>query len=132
VAPLHRDRGPLRGHRTLWGGRARVRVPRYMGTWVAVRHPPVLKAFSARRCRAGTVKKVALIAGMRTLLTILNARVKPHKPWHVQEVPSAYQTRPPGQSRQVLCCAPAIGRGSPRAFGFFTCFPLLYVPLFLS
>jgi hypothetical protein len=29
---------------------------------------------------------------MRKLLTILNAMVKHHKPWHMLEVPSAEQT----------------------------------------
>jgi transposase len=89
VAPLHRDSGTLRGHRTIWGGRAPVRATLYMGTLVAVRHPPVLTAVYERLCRAGKVKKVALIACMRKLLTLLNALGKHHKPWHVQEVPSA-------------------------------------------
>lgn len=89
VAPFHRDSGPRRGYRTIWGGRAHVRATLYMGTLVAVRHNPVLKAFYERLCRAGKVKKVALIACMRKLLTMLNAMVKHHKPWHLQEVPSA-------------------------------------------
>lgn len=83
VAPLNRDSGTLRGHRTIWGGRSHVRATLYMGTLVAVRYNPVLKAFYERLCRAGKVKKVALIACMRKLLTILNAMVKHHKPWHV-------------------------------------------------
>jgi transposase len=89
VAPFHRDSGTRRGYRTIWGGRAHVRATLYMGTLVAVRHNPILKAFYERLCRAGKVKKVALIACMRKLLTILNAMVKHHKPWHVLEVPSA-------------------------------------------
>jgi transposase len=88
VAPLNRDSGTLRGHRTIWGGRAHVRATLYMGTLVAVRHNPVLKAFYERLCRAGKIKKVALIACMRKLLTILNAMAKHHTPWRVQEVPS--------------------------------------------
>jgi transposase len=83
VAPLNRDSGTLRGHRTIWGGRSHVRATLYRGTLVAVRDNPVLKAFYERLCRAGKVKKVALIACMRKLLTILNAMVKHHKPWHV-------------------------------------------------
>jgi transposase len=62
VAPLNRDSGTLRGHRTIWGGRAHVWATLSMGTLVAVRHTPVLKAFYERLCRAGKVKKVALIA----------------------------------------------------------------------
>ena len=86
VAPLNRDSGTLRGHRTIWGGRAHVRATLYMGTLVAVRHNPVLKAFYERLCLAGKVKKVALIACMRKLLTILNAMVKHQTPWQPQEV----------------------------------------------
>jgi transposase len=59
-----------------------------MSTRVAVRDNPVLKRFYERLRMAGKVAKVALTAGMRKLLTILNAMAKPHKPWHVQEVPS--------------------------------------------
>ena len=44
-----------------------------MGTRVAVRHHPVLHAFYERWVAAGKAKKVALAAGMRTLLTLLNA-----------------------------------------------------------
>jgi transposase len=56
---------------------------------VAVRHNPVLKAFYERLCHAGNVKKVALIACRRKLLTILNAMAKYQKPWQVPEVPNA-------------------------------------------
>jgi transposase len=89
VAPLNRDSGTLRGHRTIWGGRAHVRASLYMSTLVAVRYNPVLKTFYERLCRAGKAKKVALTACMRKLLTILNAMVKHQKPWQVQEVPNA-------------------------------------------
>lgn len=47
----------------------------------AVRHEPVLKAFYKRLRAAGKPKKVALIACMRKLLTILNAIIKSGKPW---------------------------------------------------
>jgi transposase len=60
-----------------------------MRTRVAVRYHPMLKAFYERLRAAGKVAKVALTACMRTLLTILNARVKHHTPWQPQEVPSA-------------------------------------------
>ena len=35
VAPFNRDSGTLRGKRTVWGGRARVRAALYMGALVA-------------------------------------------------------------------------------------------------
>jgi transposase len=89
VAPFHRDSGTLRGSRTTWGGRTHVRAALYMSTLVAVRYNPVLKRFYERLRAAGKVAKVALTACMRKLLTILNAMVKHHNPWSMQEVPSA-------------------------------------------
>lgn len=86
VAPFTRDSGTLRGHRTIWGGRAPVRATLYMGTLVAVRHNPVLQAFYTRLLAAGKAKKVALTACMRKLLTILNAMVKHKTPWQPREV----------------------------------------------
>ena len=82
VAPFNRDSGTLRGKRTVWGGRARVRVPLYMAALVASRHNPVIRAFYQRLCAKGKPKKVALTACMRKLLTILNALVKHRSRWH--------------------------------------------------
>ena len=89
VAPLNRDRGTLRGSRTIWGGRAPVRATLSMSTLVAVRYNPVLKVFYERLRAAGKAAKVALTACMRKLLTSLNAMVTHHTPWQHQEVPSA-------------------------------------------
>ena len=86
VAPLNCDSGTLRGRRTVWGGRARVRAVLYMGTLVATRHNPVIKVFYERLCAAGKAKKVALTACMRKLLTILNAMLKHRTPWQPREV----------------------------------------------
>jgi transposase len=86
VAPFNRDSGTLRGHRTIWGGRASGRATLYMGTLVAVRHNPVLKACYERLVAAGKAKKVALVACMRKVLTIRNAMVKPQTPWQPREV----------------------------------------------
>jgi transposase len=81
VAPLNRDSGTWRGRRTVWGGRAHVRAVLYMSTLVAVRHNPRLRSFYVRLRDAGKVPKVALIACMRKLLTILNAILKHQTPW---------------------------------------------------
>ena len=86
VAPLHGDSGSLRGRRMIWGGRAHVRPVLYLGTLVATRDNPRIKAFYERLLAAGKVKKVALTACMRKLLTMLNAMLKHRTPWHVQEV----------------------------------------------
>lgn len=81
VAPFNRDSGTLRGKRTVWGGRAVVRQVLYMATLAAVRHNPVLKAFYVRLRGNGKVAKVALVACMRKLLTILNAMMRDRKPF---------------------------------------------------
>lgn len=81
VAPMNRDSGVLRGKRMIYGGRASVRRALYMATLVAVRFNPVLRAFYERLVKAGKPKKVALVAAMRKLLTILNAMVKSGKSW---------------------------------------------------
>jgi transposase len=86
VAPLKCDRGTLRGRRTIWGGRAHVRTVFSMGTLVATRYNPQIKAFYERLLAAGKVKKVALTACMHKLLTILNAMLKHRTPWQPQEV----------------------------------------------
>ena len=86
VAPLNGDSGTLRGRRTIWGGRAHVRTVLDMGTLVATRDNPRIKAFYERLLAAGKVKKVALTACMHKFLTILNAMLKHRTPWHAQEI----------------------------------------------
>ena len=86
VAPLNCDSGTLRGRRTIWGGRAHVRTVLYMGTLVATRFNPQIKAFYQRLLAAGKIKKVALTACMHKLLTILNAMLKHRTSWKAQEV----------------------------------------------
>jgi transposase len=81
VAPLKRDSGTLRGRRTVWGGRERVRDALYMGTLVATRFKPTIKEFYERLCAGGKPKKVALVACMRKLLLILDAILKNRTPW---------------------------------------------------
>jgi transposase len=81
VAPLNRDSGQMRGQRTIWGGRADVRRTLYMATLTAVRHNPILKIHYERLLVAGKRKKVALVACMRKLLTMLNAIAKHGSRW---------------------------------------------------
>ena len=73
VAPFNRDSGTLRGKRTVWGGRARVRAALYMGALVASRFNPLIRDFYQRLLAAGKPKKLALTACMRKLLVILNS-----------------------------------------------------------
>ena len=81
VAPFNRDSGTMRGRRTIWGGRARVRAALYMGALVATRHNPVIKDFYLRLLAAGKPKKLALTACMRKLLVILNSMLKHRSAW---------------------------------------------------
>jgi len=81
VAPLNNDSGTKRGRRTVWGGRAAVRGPLYMAALVATRFNPTIRKLYHRLLSAGKLKKIALIACMRKLLTILNAMLKHRTPW---------------------------------------------------
>lgn len=81
VAPRACDSGTLRGKRMVWGGRAPVRAVLYMGALVATRHNPAIRAFYERLRAAGKPAKVALVACMRKLLTILNAMLRTGTPW---------------------------------------------------
>jgi transposase len=87
VAPFNRDSGTLRGRRSIWGGRASVRGVLYMSTLTATRFNPTIHAFYERLRAAGKLPKVALVACMRKLLTILNAMLRGRTPWnHFAEV----------------------------------------------
>jgi transposase len=81
VAPVNRDSGLLRGRRMIAGGRATVRHALYMPTLVAIRRNVVIAGFYQRLTQAGRPRKVAVIAAMRKLLTILNAVVRDRRAW---------------------------------------------------
>jgi len=86
VAPFNRDSGKRRGKREVWGGRAAVRAALYMGALVASRHNPTIKEFYERLLAAGKPKKVALVACMRKLLSILNALMRDRAIWRCPHV----------------------------------------------
>jgi transposase len=87
VAPFSRDSGTLRGKRMIWGGRASVRAALYMAAVVGVRRNAALKRFYERLRRTGKPAKVALVACMRKLLTILNSMVRHSTRWNPDLVP---------------------------------------------
>lgn len=74
VAPMNRDSGQGQGKRRIRGGRAPVRVALYMATLSAVRWDPLMKAHYQQLRARGKLGKVALVACMRKLLGIVNAR----------------------------------------------------------
>ena len=81
VAPLADDSGPRKGKRRIWGGRSEVRSVVYMATLAAIRFNPAIKVFHSRLVAAGKPKKVAIVACMRKLLTILNAMLRDQAVW---------------------------------------------------
>jgi transposase len=76
VAPLNHDSGTLRGTRHIHGGRAQVRSVLYMAALSAVRWEPSIRAHFIKLKGAGKKGKVALVACMRKMLVILNARYR--------------------------------------------------------
>lgn len=83
VAPLADDSGPKKGKRRIRGGRSEVRSVMYMATLSALRCNPVIKNHYERLLAAGKPKKVAIVACMRKLLTILNAMVRDGALWDI-------------------------------------------------
>ncbi|QJR37154.1 IS110 family transposase [Gemmatimonas groenlandica] len=81
VAPLSRDSGTMRGRRFVQGGRATVRGVLYMAALVASRRNTVIREFYLRLVAAGKPKKLALVACMRKLLTILNTMMRTKTTW---------------------------------------------------
>lgn len=81
VAPLNSDSGKFKGKRVTWGGRSALRSALYMATLSASQHEPVIKAFYDQLRARGKPAKVALVACMHKLLTIMNAVVRSGKPW---------------------------------------------------
>lgn len=82
VAPYNHDSGYKRGQRAISGGRPDVRCTLYMATLSATRFNPVIKEFYDRLRKAGKKKKIAIVACMRKLLTILNAMLRDRKHWN--------------------------------------------------
>ncbi len=81
VAPFNRDSGKMRGKRAIWGGRASVRSALYLATLNATRFNVVIKAYYERLVQAGKLRKVALVACMHKMLTILNAMMRSGTRW---------------------------------------------------
>lgn len=84
VAPMNCDSGQYRGQRHIWGGRATVRATLYMAAVSAARHNAHLAPFYRRLRTAGKPAKVALVATMRKLLTIMNALLKHQSRWNAE------------------------------------------------
>lgn len=89
TAPYDHDSGYKKGQRAISGGRPDVRSVLYMATLAATRFNPVIKVFYQRLLKAGKKKKVAIVACMRKLLTILNAMLRDRKHWNPDLIPAS-------------------------------------------
>lgn len=89
VAPLSRDSGTFRGRRFVQGGRASVRAVLYMGALVATKYNSLIRVFYQRLLAAGKAKKLALVACMRKLLTMLNTMVRTGQRWSADHISRA-------------------------------------------
>ncbi|MBE0687250.1 MAG: IS110 family transposase [Anaerolineaceae bacterium] len=81
VAPFNRDSGHYRGKRRIKGGRQSIRKVLFMAALTAMKWNPVIKEFYERLVMRGKVKKVAIVACMHKLLTIMNAMVRAQTLW---------------------------------------------------
>lgn len=88
VAPFICDSGVHRGQRMIQGGRKTVRKALYMATLTASRHNPTIRAHYQKLRQAGKSGKVALVACMRKLVTILNAMLREQRPWQAAPEPA--------------------------------------------
>lgn len=76
VAPINRESGLMRGRRMIAGGRQPVRDALYVAALPAIRFDPNMKAVFERLKAKGKPGKVALVAVMRKMIIILNARMR--------------------------------------------------------
>ena len=81
VAPMNQDSGTKQGKRQTTGGRSSVGRVLYMATLVATRYNPAIKKFYVRLLADKKPKKLALVAAMRKLLTIINTLIKNDEVW---------------------------------------------------
>ena len=81
VAPFNKDSGKYRGKKSIWGGRSLVRKVLYMAALSGTRFNEVISAFYNRLISKGKPKKVAIVACMRKLITILNSMIKNDTMW---------------------------------------------------
>ena len=81
VASMNKESGTFKGKRKVRGGRCRIRTVLFMATMSAIQSNLKIKRTYQRLIAAGKLPKVALIACMRKLLTILNVMVRNQTPW---------------------------------------------------
>jgi transposase len=83
LAPFNRDSGRLKGKRRIRGGRAPIRTVLYMAMLSAIRYNSMIKGFYQKLVAQGKHKKVAIVACMRKMMTILNAMIRDGQEWRM-------------------------------------------------
>ncbi len=86
LAPVNRDSGKFRGRRMIYGGRAMVRKISYMPVLSAIRFNPAIRDLYRRLIAKGKLQKVALVACMHKMFTILNSMAKTNTAWREAKV----------------------------------------------
>ena len=81
VAPMNRESGTYKGKLRAQGGRARVRTVLFMTMMSTIQSNPRFKQDYQRLVAKGKPKKVAIVARMRKMITILNVMVKTETIW---------------------------------------------------
>jgi len=86
VAPYNKDSGQSQGKKQIAGGRAKVRAALYMAILSARKFNPAIKNFYDRLISRGKLKKVAMVACMRKLITVMNAMLRDNTSWRFHGV----------------------------------------------
>lgn len=81
VAPFNRDSGGYSGKRHIHGGRRKLRETLYMAALTATQFNNELKTFYQRLITDNKPAKVAIVAVLRKLLTMLNSIMRRRTPW---------------------------------------------------
>ncbi len=89
VVPDDFDSGKMKGLRCIFGGRANVRRVLFMAAQAAAIHNPILRAYKQRLLAKGKAAKLAIVAVMRKLLTMVNAMLRDGQPWRTAEACAA-------------------------------------------
>ena len=90
VAPINRDSGQFRGKRMTGGGRRQLRARLFMPMLSVVNHNPAIKPYYNKLIHdKGKPPKVAIVAAMRKLLSMINQMLKNGQSWQENLVETA-------------------------------------------
>ena len=82
VAPFNKDSGKFRGRRHLWAGRATIRIVLNSALRPSLRYNGVIRGWFDRFRASGKLYKVAVIACIRKILTVIRAMLISRKSWN--------------------------------------------------